>query len=279
VNRRIVAALEINLTAADEERFDQVETTVTGAYDLVLRGVERYNVFNSEAVADARKLFKQAAALDPDYARAYANIALTYATEVNFFWSRNREESIRLGLEFASKALDLDDTIPQIYLTRSILYLSQRQHQAALEAAQRTIEVHPNYADGYATLAFISSYAGEFEQALDALARASQINPQGTGVYLAVEGRIRFLAKRYDEALPLLEESVDRNPGFDRSHLNLAAIYAELGRIDDAAWSVEEALAISPDITLERERRNTLYMRDADIEHYLGALRKAGLPE
>ena len=279
VNRRIVAALKINLTAADEERFDQVETTVAGAYDLVLRGVERYNVFNSEAVADARKLFKQAAALDPDYARAYANIALTYATEVNFFWSRNREESIRLGLEFASKALDLDDTIPQIYLTRSILYLSQRQHQAALEAAQRTIEVHPNYADGYATLAFISSYSGEFEQALDALARASQINPQSTGVYLAVEGRIRFLAKRYDEALPLLEESVDRNPGFDRSHLNLAAIYAELGRIDDAAWSVEEALAISPDITLERERRDTLYMRDADIEHYLGALRKAGLPE
>jgi tetratricopeptide (TPR) repeat protein len=87
------------------------------------------------------------------------------------------------------------------------------------------------------------------------------------------------LAKRYDEALPLLEESVDRNPGFDRGHLNLAAIYAELGRIDDAAWSVEEALAISPDITLERERRDTLYMRDADIEHYLGALRKAGLPE
>jgi adenylate cyclase len=204
---------------------------------------------------------------------------LTYATEVNFFWSGNREESIRLGLEFASKALELDDTIPQIYLTRSILYLSQRQYQAALEAAQRTIEVHPNYADGYATLAFISSYSGEFDQALEALARATQINPQSTGVYLVIEGRVLFLANRYDEALPLLEESVDRNPGFDRSHLSVAAVYAELGRLDDAAWSVDEALAISPDITLGQERRDTLYMRDVDIEHYLGALRKAGLPE
>jgi len=279
VNRKIVAALEINLTAADEERFDQVETTVPGAYDLLLRGVERYNVFNREAIADARELFKQAAVLDPNYARAYANIALTYATEVNFFWSRNRGESIRLGLEFASKALEMDDTIPQIYLTRSILYLSQRQHQTALEAAQRTIEVHPNYADGYATLAFIASYSGEFEQALDALARARQINPQSTGVYFEIEGRVQFLAKRYDEALSLLEESVDRNPGFDRSHLTLAAVYAELGRLDDAAWSVDEALAISPDITLLQERRDTLYMRNTDIEHYLGALRKAGLPE
>ena len=279
VNRRIVAALEINLTTAEEEQLDQVETTVAEAYDVLLRGFERYNLFNREAMVEARELFEQAAVLDPDYARAYANIALTYATEVNFFWSTNRSESIRLGLEFASKALELDDSIPQIYLTRSILYLSQRQFPAALEAAQRTVETHPNYVDGRATLAFIASYAGEFELALEALDSARQINPQGTGIYLAVEGRILFLMQRYDEALPLLEESVDRNPGFDRSHLHLAAVYAELGRLDDAAWSVDEALAISPGITLEQERRDTLYKRDIDIDHYLGALRKAGVPD
>jgi adenylate cyclase len=279
VNRKIVAALEVSLTDEDQEALDKVETSSPEAYDVLLRGLEQYQRFTAESTIAARDLFQQATALDPNYARAYANIALTYATEVNFFWSRNREESIRLGLEFASKALELDDTMPQIYLTRSILYLSQRQHQAALEAAQRTIEVHPDYADGHATLAFIASYSAEFDQALEALARARQINPQGTGIFLAVEGRVLFLMKRYAEALLLLQESVDRNPGFDRTHLHLAAIYAELGQLDDAAWSVDEALAISPDITLEQERRDTLYMRDVDIEHYLGALRKAGVPE
>jgi adenylate cyclase len=279
VNRKIVAALEVNLTAADEKRFDQVETTVAGAYDLVLRGVERYNVFNREALMDARDLFKQAAALDPNYARAYANIALSYATEVNFFWSENREESIRLGLEFADKALALDDSIPQIYLTRSILYLSQRQHQAALEAARRTIEVHPNYADGQATLAFIQSYSGKLEPALESLARAKQINPQGTGVYLAIEGRILFFLGRYEEALRILEQAVDRNPAFDRIHLHTAAVNAELGHLDEAAWSVDEALAISPDISLAKERREAIYLRDSDLEQYISALRKAGIPE
>jgi adenylate cyclase len=279
VNRKIVAALEVNLTAADEKRFDRVETTVAGAYDLVLRGVERYNVFNREAMVDARDLFKQAAALDPNYARAYANIALSYATEVNFFWSGNREESIRLGLEFADKALALDDSIPQIYLTRSILYLPQRQHQAALEAARRTIEVHPNYADGQVTLAFIQSYSGKLEPALNSLARARQINPQGTGVYLAVEGRILFLLGKYEEALGILEQALDRNPAFDRIHLNMAAVNAELGHLDEAAWSVDEALAISPDISLTKERRESLYLRESDIDHYIEALTKAGVPE
>ncbi|MDH3634556.1 MAG: adenylate/guanylate cyclase domain-containing protein [Gammaproteobacteria bacterium] len=279
VNRKIVAALEVNLTSADEKRFDHVETKVPEAYDRLLLGIEQYNTFTPDAVVEAREIFKQAAALDPNYARAYANIALTHATEVNFFWSKDREGSIRLGLEFARKALELDDTIPQIYLTRSILYLSQRQHQTALESAQRTIEVHPNYVDGYATLAFISSYSGNFEKGLEALDQAIRINPQGTGVYLAVKGRILFLMEKYDDAVPALEEALDRNPGFDRIHLHLAAVYAQLGRIEDAEWSVEEALAINPDITLAKERRESIYRRESDLEHYVDALRKAGVPE
>ena len=151
----------------------------------------------------------------------------------------------------ADKAVQLDDSSPQSSLTRSRLYLSQRKHRAAIAAARRTVEAHPNYADGHATLAFISSYTGQFETALEALDRAKQINPQGTGVYLAVEGRVLFLLGRYDDALLVLEEAMQRNPAFDRIHLHLAATYAQLGQLDDAAWSVEAALAISPDISLE----------------------------
>jgi adenylate cyclase len=279
VNRKIVTALQVSLTAADEKRFDQVETTSPEAYDLLLRGIEEYNRFTSETVALARDLFEQAAEFDRQYARAYANIALTHASEVNFQWTRNRAESIRLGLEFADRALAIDDSIPQIYLTRSILYLSQRQHLTALEAARRTIEVHPNYVDGQATMAFIQSYSGQLEPALESLARARKINPQGTGVYMAIEGRILFFLERYDEAARILEEALERNPAFDRIHLHLAAVNAELGRLDDAAWSVDEALAINPDISLTRERRESNYLNDSDIDHYVGALRKAGVPE
>jgi adenylate cyclase len=279
VNRKIVTALEVSLTAADEARFNQVETSIPEAYDLLLQGVELYNVFNREAILESRDLFMRAVELDPNYARALANIALTHATAVNFLWTDNREASIRKGLEFARQALELDDTIPQIYLTRSILYLSQRQHQAALEAAKRTIEVHPNYADGHVTLGFISSYSGEYDQALEALANAKRINPNSTGTYLSIEGRVLFLLKRYSEALPRAVESVDRNPGFYASQLSLAAIYAKLGQLEDAAWAVEEALAINPGITLGKLRHDSLYLHEIDIEHYLDALRIAGVPE
>ncbi len=279
VNRRIVDALKVELTDADLAHFDVVETSVPEAYDLVLRGVEKYNQFSHAAIVEARALFLDAIALDPGYARAFANVALTYSAEINFYWSDDQESAITEGLLYAEKASSLDPDIPQIYFTRSMLLLSQRQHQAAMEAALRTIDVHPDYADGYAALAFISSYMGEFDRALEALKRAQRINPQGTGIYLGVEGRVYFQQHRYEEALAVLDESLERNPAVDVIHLFKAASLAELGRLEDAEWSVEEALAINPGLTLSQIRERNLYLRETDIAGYLAALEKAGLPE
>ncbi len=279
VNNKIVTALEVSLTVDDRKRLDKIETSNPDAYDTLLRGFEQYQYFNREANVEARDLFKQAIVLDPGYARAYANVALTYGSEVNFNWTDNRQESIELGLEYAARALELDAGIPQIYLTRSILYLAQRRHDAAVEAGRRTIEVHPNYADGHAALAFVQSFSGQLLEALSAIRQAKRINPQYSYIYLAVEGRILFLLGRYDEAVVMLEESVQRNPVFERGQLTLAATYAELDRLDDAAWAVEEALAIRSDISLADERRNANYRRPRDLDHYLDALRKAGVPE
>ena len=77
-----------------------------------------------------------------------------------------------------------------------------------------------------------------------------------------------------DDALDRLERALERE-----ENEQLAAVYAELDRIDDAAWVVEEALLIRPDITLEDERRDSNYRRPQDLDHYIEALRMAGVPE
>jgi adenylate cyclase len=279
VNIKIVTALEVNLTIGERERLGKAETSSPDAYDILLRGLELHQRFIRESNVQARDLFKQAIALDTNYARAYANVALTHAVDVNFNWSENREESIRLGLEYAAQALEIDDSIPQIYFTRSVLYLAQRHYDAAIEAARRTVQVHPNYADGSAVLAFVLSYAGQPEEALVTMNQAKRLNPQYSHIYLATEGRILFILRRYQEARVLLEESVQRNPMFDQTQLLLAAIYAELGELEDAAWAVDEALVIRADLSLADERREANYKRAEDLDQYISALRKAGVPE
>ena len=137
--------------------------------------------------------------------------------------------------------------------------------------------MYPDYVDGQATLAFIQSYSGLLEDALGSLQRAKKINPRSTGIYLEIEGRSLFLLGRYDEALSALEEAAQRNPAVYRIHLLLAATYAELGYHEDAAWSIDEALSINPEISLANERREAIYLRESDLNLYIGALLKAGL--
>ena len=277
VNRSIVAALEVKLTLDDKQALEKVETDNPEAYDLLLLGLEQVHLRTRESNIQARKLFKQAATIDPGYARAYANISMTHGNDALFNWTIDRADSIRLGLEFADKAIAIDNSLVQGHQTRSVINLLKREHQIALEEAKKTIRLYPDYVDGQATLAFIQSYSGLLEDALGSLQRAKKINPRSTGIYLEIEGRSLFLLGRYDEALSALEEAAQRNPAVYRIHLLLAATYAELGYREDAAWSIDEALSINPEISLANERREAIYLRESDLDRYIEALQKAGL--
>jgi adenylate cyclase len=279
VNERIVEALQVSLTLDERRQISEVETTNPEAYDALLKGLEQYQLFSPDTNRLAIRFFKRAIELDPDYARAYANVGLAYAQQVNFSWPGDREESIRQGLVYAAEAIDLDNSIPQAYLTRSALYLAQRKHDDAVAAARKLIQLHPSYADGYIQLAFVLSYAGDLNEALDAMAKGKELNPQSSYVYMALEGRVLFLLGRYEQAREILEKSISRNPAFDRTQLMLAAVLAELGNLDDASWALDEALLLNPDISIALERRESNYRRSEDLERYLAALRKAGVPE
>jgi len=279
VNQKIVSALAINLTQDDRERLQHKRTSNPDAYDMLLRGLELYQRLNVNDNAEARKYFKKAAALDPNYARAYANLSWSHTTDVNMNWIEQQEESIRLAEEYANQAMALDDKIPQIYMSLSALYLAQRKHDAAVAMAQRTLELHPNYSDGYAIQAFVLSFVGKLDEALSSIKKAERNNPRSSFVYMFVEGHIRFLMGHYEQAKSVLQEAAERNPVFDRIHLLLAATYGHLGQSEDASWAVTEALTINPEITINYEQKNARYKRPKDFDLYIDGLRKAGLPE
>jgi adenylate cyclase len=61
------------------------------------------------------------------------------------------------------------------------------------------------------------------------------------------------------------------------AHLNLAACYAELDRLEEARAEVAEVLRLDPHFSLEVLRQNFAYKEPAALERFLGGLRKAGL--
>jgi predicted Zn-dependent protease len=125
---------------------------------------------------------------------------------------------------------------------------------------------------------------GKSEDAIEPLHKAMRLDPRNRDFYLAEVAWAYTLMGRYAEAVPLLKRHLARYRDNLGGHWNLAVAYVELGRLVEAQAEVAEVIRLSPQLTLEGERRaeehgvGTMPLKDRALaERYLADLGKAGL--
>ncbi len=278
VSRAVTSALAIELTTSEQVQFEQRQSIDADAYDLLLRGLAPHRTFTAEGNHLARDFFRRAIEIDPTYARAHANLALTYGTSFVFRLGDDLAE-LPKALEAARRAVSLEPTLPQAQFALSVLLLSDRRHDEAIEAAREAIRLDPSYADGYAVLGQTLAYGGDKTEALTAIRTAKTLSPRYTFAYLWVEGHILFQLRRYDEARAVLEDVLARNPAFLVGHLTLAATYGHLRLTEEADWIAFEVLTLSPELSAFAEGQSAPYREERDRAHYVEGLLLAGIPE
>ena len=150
-----------------------------------MRGAELYRRFTPQENAQARALFEKAIALDPEFARAYANLAATHRQDGNMEWTQDRETSEELAYSLVQKAVELarrelepKPSLPYALHQWGYVLLYRRQHQEASAAAEEAVQRNPNYADGYALGAHVLTYLGKPEEALRKTEEAIHLNPR-----------------------------------------------------------------------------------------------------
>ena len=84
-------------------------------------------------------------------------------------------------------------------------------------------------------------------------------------------------AGRLEEAAKLHLRLLQQFPNFLGSHLDLAALYSELGREAEAQAAAAEVLRLNPHFSLEVHQQRVPLKDPAILERYIAALRKAGL--
>jgi tetratricopeptide (TPR) repeat protein len=126
---------------------------------------------------------------------------------------------------------------------------------------------------------------GRFDDAIPLVKRAMRVHPYYPAYYLMWLGSAYRMTGRYDEALKVYEQLLDRSQKGEFSslfaHLFLADLYAEFGREEEARNHAEEVLRISPGFSLKEINKAITfeYKDQAHLERRLTALRKAGIPE
>jgi adenylate cyclase len=170
----------------------------------------------------------------------------------------------------------LDDSLPMAHRLLGYVYLRKKQHEEAIAEAQRALALDPNDADGYETLGEILSFAGRPEEALGLVEQALHLNPRQPVSPLWLLCRVYRLMGRYEEAIATCKSVITRNPNHLSAHLELAFIYIDLGREEEARAEVTEALRVNPKLSL-KVIQDAPFKDPAVVESMIADLSKAGL--
>jgi adenylate cyclase len=135
ITMQITKALRIELIEGEQARiWGKHETGNLRAYEKVLEGRQYASKGTKEDSTHAFELLKEAIALDPGYARAYAGLGLTHFFCARFGWAESRTESIKMAFKCAQKAIELDETLDMAHILIGSVYLVKRQYEKAIAA-------------------------------------------------------------------------------------------------------------------------------------------------
>jgi len=277
ITMKILIALQVKLTEGQQARLFGKGTKNLEAYAKLLQGREHSNRFNRESNVLARQMFKEAIALDPEYAMAYLNLSATHLMDLLYGSSRSPKRSLEQAEELVQKALALDDSLAKAYSFLGRIYLTKRQHEKAIAEGERALALAPNSAFVHAALAFSLYYAGRPEEAILLLKKAICLNPIPRSWYLNTLGCAYRLTGRYEEAIATYKKALHRARGSLFAHLGLASAYSLLGREEEARAEAEEVLRIDPKFSLDHLAKSLFFKNQADTELVIDSLRKAGL--
>lgn len=176
VSKEIVDALQVNLSFEEQQNLTIIPTKNIEAYKLFLEGRSEADKRNSESIARSITLYKEAVALDPNYAEAYAEIANSIFLET-YYSGRKPAEASELANDYLEKALGISDKISRIYSVKGFIKNIEGKHQEAEEAFKKAIELSPNDLTARHQYAIYFYYTKQYKKQLEQAQIAYRLDP------------------------------------------------------------------------------------------------------
>lgn len=243
VVRNIVDALAINLAHPGKPR-TSARDEVVKAYDLVLQGYENAMLYSREANARATELYRQALKLDPQYAVAYARLAIAEDYQGMMGWSASSLASFRSALEFAKQAVLHGPELPLAHGVLAWTYHWLGEGERAANTAKKAIALGPSDASAHLFCSLCLILSGHAEEGLAVLEKARRIDPFDP--FYFPRGLANFHMGRFEEALELFKCSIARFPEFMPSRINMAACCGHLGLREEGRKQYEVVRKMAP---------------------------------
>ena len=266
------------------------------AFELFVQARQAWNLRTADAYARAEVQLNRALALDPNFARAHAQLALVWIMQavdreqLGLFNQRDTPIVQRIRAE-VDRALALDPNLAEARTALGNLYWQTWQTEPAIRELRAAITLNPNYATAYQWLGRRLLTEGRVDEAEAMMRRATELDPLSHRI-LDNYSIPLFIQGRYAEALTVIDRALALQPDSFQALIWKALALSQLGRHDDAvallgklswAGSTYEEYVVEiftrAGLRTEAERAYARIPAGASAEVRSGALAKMGRPQ
>ena len=180
----------------------------------------------------AERMFRRAVTLDPGYAQAHLMLG-------HLLSQTGRHDEAVAAL---ARARELDSRHPMHLAMSAQVAFQARDYRAALDYAQKTLELDRNFWIGHLELASAYDQLGRDDLALEAVAKAAD-RSNGNFKTISFKGYVLARLGREDEARHELRTLLATSAVQYVPPANIALVYAGLGERDSAMEWLDRAVA------------------------------------
>ena len=206
IARDVSGKLKSKLSGADEAKVTKAHTTDPEALELYLQGQFYTHKGGRDNVLQATDYFKKAIEKDPNYALAYAGLAMAYDS-YSFYNIAPPAEYRPKAQAAALRAVELDNALAEAHVA---LGKSQSGNDAEREF-RRAIELDPNNVEAHHALSELLTYSKRFDEAITEGKKARELDPLSSIITTDLGVAYAF-AHRADEAIELFTRAHEMDP-------------------------------------------------------------------
>ena len=245
ISQAIVKALQIRLIGRKKRPLVTKHTANLKAYNLHLKGLNRWHKQTKQDLEMARGYFEQAIAKDPNFAAAHVGLSDCYRL-LGWWGATPPREAMQKARAAALKAVELDDNLGAAHRALAgVKGHSWDDWPGAKRAFEKALELNPADAITHSSYGFVLLFPmGTAEGGIEQLQRARDLDPL-SAFHTVCFGWTLFMGRRFDEAIEQSNEAQAIDSNLHLAHLVKGWAYEQTSRFDLALESFERAKTLA----------------------------------
>jgi eukaryotic-like serine/threonine-protein kinase len=243
VAQAIAGQIQARLTSVEQARLSHARPVNPEALDAYLKGRYEWWRWRPENYGKALDYFRQAIAIDPSYASAYAGLALAYARLGDSAWRPG--DAYPKAKSAALQAVELDPELGEAHVALGMSILWNDWDWAAAERElRRGIDLDPRSPDAHMAYSAFLANMGRREEAVVQVNRAHELDPLSATIRGQKANRL-VSAERYDEAIEAAKSALELDPTAIQARATLGRAYLKKGKVGPAIAELERTVDLS----------------------------------